>query len=33
VTEAIKSPAVVRRCREVYDVFLDDLEQEVKEKL
>jgi CheY-like chemotaxis protein len=33
VAEAIKSPAVVRRCREVYDVFLDDLEQEVKEKL
>jgi DNA-binding response OmpR family regulator len=33
VTEAIKSPAVVRRCREVYDVFLDDLEREVKEKL
>jgi CheY-like chemotaxis protein len=33
VTEAIKSPAVVRRCREVYDVFLDDLEREVKGKL
>ncbi len=32
VTEAIKSPAVVRRCREVYDVFLNDLEREVKEK-
>jgi len=33
VTEAIKSPAVVRRCREVYDVFLNDLEREVKGKL
>ena len=33
VTEAIKSPAVVRRCREVYDVFLDELEREVKGKL
>lgn len=33
VMEAIKSPAVVRRCREVYDVFLDDLEREVKGKL
>ena len=33
VTEAIKSPAVFRRCREVYDVFLDDLEREVKGKL
>jgi CheY-like chemotaxis protein len=33
VTEAIKSPAAVRRCREVYDVFLDDLEREVKGKL
>jgi CheY-like chemotaxis protein len=33
VTEAIKSPAVVRRCREVYDVFLEELEREVKGKL
>jgi CheY-like chemotaxis protein len=33
VTEAIKSPAVVRRCREVYDVFLNDREREVKGKL
>jgi len=33
VTEAIKSPAVIRRCREVYDVFLNDLEREVKGKL
>jgi CheY-like chemotaxis protein len=33
VTEAIKSHAVVRRCREVYDVFLKDLEREVKGKL
>jgi CheY-like chemotaxis protein len=33
VTEAIKSPAVVRRCREVYDVFLDELQREVKGKL
>jgi len=33
VTEAIKSPAVVHRCREVYDVFLDELEREVKGKL
>jgi len=33
VTETIKSPAVVCRCREVYDVFLDDLEREVKGKL
>jgi CheY-like chemotaxis protein len=33
VTKAIKSPAVVRRCREVYDVFLNDLEREVKGKL
>jgi hypothetical protein len=33
VTEAIQSPAVVRRCREVYDVFLNDLEREVKGKL
>jgi len=33
VTEAIKSPAVVRRCREVYDVFLNELEREVKGKL
>jgi hypothetical protein len=33
VTEAIKSPAVVRCCREVYDVFLNDLEREVKGKL
>ena len=33
VREAIKSPAVVRRCREVYDVFLNDLEREVKGKL
>jgi hypothetical protein len=33
VTGAIKSPAVVRRCREVYDVFLDELERKVKGKL
>ncbi|NIN64676.1 MAG: response regulator [Anaerolineae bacterium] len=33
VTEGIKSPAVIRRCREVYDVFLNDLEREVKRKL
>ena len=33
VTEAIKSPAAVRRCREVYDVFLDDLERGVKGKV
>ena len=33
VTKGIKSPAVVRRCREVYDVFLNDLEREVKGKL
>jgi hypothetical protein len=33
VTKAIKSPAVARRCREVYDVFLNDLEREVKGKL
>jgi DNA-binding response OmpR family regulator len=33
VTGAIKSLAVVRRCREVYDVFLTELEREVKGKL
>jgi CheY-like chemotaxis protein len=33
VTEAIQSAAIVRRCREVYDVFLNDLEREVKGKL